>query len=149
MAILDYSTKVPVARTAGEIQDLLARSGARCVMIDYDRERQPVAIGFVIQTPSGHVAYRLPANVAGVEAALATAYKKGEIERRFATHEQATRTAWRVIKVWLEAQLALIEAGMAELPQIMLPYSVVDDGRTLYETWAEEHKALPVGRWEE
>jgi hypothetical protein len=60
--------------------------------------------------------------------------------------DQARRTAWRVTKAWLESQLALIQSGMADLQEVMLPYTVQGkDGSTLYEKLAKsgyliEHK---------
>lgn len=46
---------------------------------------------------------------------------------------------WRVIKDWLEAQIALIDAGMVEAEQVMLPYLIVDEtGQTLYQRYLDE-----------
>lgn len=56
------------------------------------------------------------------------------------TREQAGRVAWRTIQDWLEAQLELIENGLASLDEVMLPFRLVDaDGTTIY-------RALQVGR---
>ena len=38
--------------------------------------------------------------------------------------------AWRVMKDWIAAQLALAETKMVQLDEIMLPYMHVDDGGT-------------------
>ena len=54
--------------------------------------------------------------------------------------------AWRVIKDWLEAQLALLETEMVTFEQIMLPYLQVDSSHTLYDVMQEQHLALPAGR---
>lgn len=43
------------------------------------------------------------------------------------------RVAWRIVKDWVEAQMALIESGLAELPEVFLPYAVKPDGRTVYD----------------
>lgn len=37
------------------------------------------------------------------------------------------------MKVWIEAQLALVEINMVTVPQIFLPYAIMRDGRTLSE----------------
>jgi len=47
--------------------------------------------------------------------------------------EQAARVAWRVVKDWLEAQLAMIEAGMVDLEQVFLAYAQNPAGETIYE----------------
>jgi hypothetical protein len=43
------------------------------------------------------------------------------------------RVAWRVIKDWMEAQLALVEIRMVTIPQVFLPWAIMRDGRTLAE----------------
>ena len=46
---------------------------------------------------------------------------------------EAARVAWRIIKDWLEAQLALVSAELADLEQVFLPYAQNGAGVTLYE----------------
>jgi hypothetical protein len=46
---------------------------------------------------------------------------------------QAVRTAWRIVKDWTEAQLAIIETRMVTTEQVFLPYAVMRGGKTLYE----------------
>ena len=64
-----------------------------------------------------------------------------KVAPRFKTPEQAERVAWRILKDWLEAQLALVQTEMVSLDCVMLPYMQADDGRTVYELYVE--KALP------
>ena len=52
MAIKNYTTKVDVYTSIGEIQGALARHGATKIMIDYDNGK-PQAIAFGIDTPAG------------------------------------------------------------------------------------------------
>lgn len=51
----------------------------------------------------------------------------------WSTPEQAARVAWRIAKDWLEAQAALIDAEMALLDEVMLPYMLGDRGQTVYD----------------
>ncbi len=44
---------------------------------------------------------------------------------------QAVRTAWRIVKDWVEAQMALVETQMVTTRDVFLPYAVMRDGRTL------------------
>jgi hypothetical protein len=44
---------------------------------------------------------------------------------------QAVRTAWRIVKDWVEAQMALVETQMVTTQEVFLPYAVMRDGRTL------------------
>ena len=59
MAIKNYTTKVDVYTSIGEIQGALARHGATKIMIDYDNGK-PQAIAFGIDTPAGPRGFRLP-----------------------------------------------------------------------------------------
>lgn len=51
MAIKNYTTKVDVYQSLGEIQASLAQHGARKVMVDYDEEGTPSEVAFGILTP--------------------------------------------------------------------------------------------------
>jgi hypothetical protein len=44
---------------------------------------------------------------------------------------QAVRTTWRIVKDWVEAQMALVETQMVTTAEVFLPYAVMKDGRTL------------------
>jgi len=71
--------------------------------------------------------------------------KREKVQARYATPEHAERVAWRIVKDWLEAQLAIIRTEMATLDQVMLPYMRADDGRTVYELYRDQALALPAG----
>lgn len=145
MALLNYSTKIRVEDTLSEIQQRLARHGARQVLLVYGEYGDVEAISFAINTPFGMRGFRLPADVDKTLAVLERQYDRGQLRKGGRpTRDQAARVAWRIIKDWLEAQLALIETEMVTLDQIMLPYLQVDSaGRTLYEAMVEQRLALP------
>jgi hypothetical protein len=147
MPLLNYTTTVSVDRTIGEIHGMLVRAGARSIMTDYDDQRRPLTIAFLVVTPIGERAFRLPANVDAVFKVLTLQSQKGQVPRRFVTREQATRVGWRIVKDWVEAQLAIIESGMVTLDQVMLPY--MEDrvtGVSLYEAFVKQQLALPAAR---
>lgn len=137
MPIPNYTTKVPAHRSINEIQSILAQGGARSVNIEYDRLGQPEAISFGIEFKGNWVHFRLPSRWQGVQKAL-----KNEASPRFHSEEHAQRVAWRIIKDWVRAQMAIIEAELATLPEVFLPYAVRPDGKTLYEHF-EERGLLP------
>jgi hypothetical protein len=130
MPIKNYTTSVPVVRTVAEVQAMLAKHGASRVAVNY-AGGLPVGLSFALDTPYGRRAYDLPVEVAGVARKLAQGVN-GKV-----TPEQAARVAWRIVRDWLDAQLALIEAAAAALDQVMLPYLLVDDGRTVYDEYRE------------
>lgn len=130
MAILNYTTQISAEKTVSEIQSMLAKAKATAVLTEYD-DGVLSAISFRVQTPHGLLTFRMPANVQRI---LQVIVRDGKIPSRLRTKEQAARVAWRIMKDWLAAQLAIIEAGMVDLAQVFLPYmQVTPDGGTLYE----------------
>jgi hypothetical protein len=144
---LNYTTTVDADKTALECIGILTKHGASKVGISLGEDKNPDGLEFVVRTPFGPRGYVLPVNIPGTGRALERAWREGRIDPRFKEPAQARRVAWRVLKDWLAAQMALIEAGAVDLPQVMLPYLLVEEGRTLYAAWQEnEQRALEVTR---
>lgn len=129
MAILNYSTSISTDKTYAEIQAKLVKAKASAVMAEFDGSGVLSHVAFRLDTPQGNIAFRLPANVDGVFAAL----MKAQIPKAKKTKEQAARVAWRIIKDWVEAQVAIIEAGMATTSEVFLPYAQTENGQTVYQ----------------
>lgn len=131
MPILNYTTTIEAKKTALEVLGILAEAGARGVSIEYDENRIPAACSFQIEIEGRMVNFRLPSRWEGVYRRL---QRDPKVERRYKTPDQARRVAWRIVKDWTEAQLAIIEAEAAELSEVFLPYMVYPrSGRTLFE----------------
>jgi len=131
MPILNYTTKIAPEKTASEIQTILAKAKAQAVLCEYDTEGLMCAMSFRIMSEYGILSFRLPVNIEGVYQIL---LENSAIARRLKTREQSARVAWRITKNWVEAQLAIIEAGMATIPEVFLPYLQNDFGQTLYQS---------------
>lgn len=129
MAILNYTTQIAAEKTVTEIQSLLAKAKACAVLTEYD-DGVLSAISFRINSPHGLLSFRMPANIQKIYQVIV---RDRRITPRLRTKEQAARVAWRILKDWLEAQMAIIEAGMVDLTQVFLPYMQSEDGTTLYE----------------
>lgn len=129
MAIANAWTKVDASKSMAETQQMLAEAGATSILIDYDAG-EPAALSFAIAVRGQLVSYRLPANVDGMLAAMKS---DNDVPRHLCKRDQARKVAWRVVKDWIRAQLALVEAGQARLAEVMLPYAVTSTGRTLYQ----------------
>ena len=142
MPILNYTTKIDQHKTVGEIQGILARAGATAVTVDYDTSRYPVAVSFSVDINGRLVPFRLPTNRNGVLVAMK---QDDDIPSRFKAEEQARRVAWRIVKDWVEAQMAFIESNQATLAQLFLPHVVRGDGRTFYEEIESSYLMLGDG----
>lgn len=143
---VNYTTKISAAQTVAEMQALLAAHGARRISVDYDASGVPSALDFVLETPHGQRGFSLPASVDRMEALLRSEEKAGRLKSgskaERTSRAQAERVAWRVMKTWLEAQLALVAARMIDVDQALLAFLQVDStGRTLYEVYKEREGA--------
>ena len=58
------------------------------------------------------------------------------------TREQAERVAWRILKDWVEAQMALIDIEMARFEEVFLPYIQTNNGQTVYARLEEKQFLL-------
>jgi len=142
MPLLNYTTTVPVMRTVGVIQALLVEAGARQIVTEWDDHGLPTGVSFVVATAYGPRGFVLPVDPKAVEQVL---WQDRKVERRFKTPEQAERVAWRIVKDWVEAQLAIIRTNMVTLDQVMLSYMTDDSGRTVYDLYLEKQLALTAG----
>ena len=135
MPLLNYTTKVDVYATIGAIQGQLVKHGAKKIMQDYDDEGHITALSFMVETPTGPRGIRLPANVEAVHAVLTR--QKVKCDR-----EQAERVAWRIVKDWVEAQMAILESEMVQMDEIFLPYMLSSSGQTVFEAYRKNQLAL-------
>ncbi len=138
MGLLNYTTSISAEKTVGEIQSKLAQAGARQVLHEYDGFGNVSALSFRINTKFGDIAFRLPANIPAVESILKKQSQCGKVPRSAANYPQATRVGWRILKDWVEAQLALIETGMVSVEQVFLPFAQNSTGQTVYEYFLEK-----------
>lgn len=140
MPIMTYTTDVAVSKTMGEIQAALARRGVTRISTMFDDQGIAAGIGFTMRTDFGFRDFELPVRTAGVLAAM---QRDAKVPRSRCNPEQAARVAWRIAKVWLEAQSALIDAQLATLDEVMLPYLINGaTGETLYSVWRSTQKAI-------
>jgi hypothetical protein len=140
MRIANYSTTVTALKSIGEIQGILVGHGAKHILIDYENE-EPVGLAFMIATPYGDTAFKLPANIDAVQKVLDRQRVRSHVDR-----QMAARVAWRILKDWVRAQIAILETEMVTIDQIFLPYMQTgQDGKTLYQVMLDHHLQLPRG----
>ena len=128
MAILNYTTKISIEKTIMEIQKCLVEHGATKIVCDYEGV-VPIALTFCLPLNDTFIAFLLPANYDGVLSAL---QKQHRVPKKLKTKEQALRVSWRILKDWVEAQMALVESQLADITEVFLPYSITKSGTTLY-----------------
>lgn len=141
--ILNYTTTIEAEQTISEIQRMLSRFDVQAMMTEYDGQ-QVSAVTFILKVDGQPMSFRLPCNWRALAVLLKEpkARRNARIKKGETWDDQAIRVAWRIIKDWIEAQLALVEINMVTIPQIFLPYMVTQDGRTLGERINDDPRFL-------
>ncbi len=140
MPIKNYTTKISAYKTIGEITGILAEHGARRIAQDYNNGKV-IAVCFEIDTPFGIQAVRLPANTEKVLVVLQKQRVSG------ADYEQAERVAWRIVKDWIDAQMAILESEMVSMSEIFFPYMLNNPAteETVYQLFVNKQLRLGDG----
>lgn len=139
MALKNYTTTINANKTIAEIQELLCKHGANAIMTEYENG-EVVALSFKIITKQGELGIKLPANIDKVLQVLKNQRKRNNQVKD--TREQATKTAWRIIKDWVDAQMAILDTEMVEMQEIFLPYILDNSGQTLYQAFKNNQLRL-------
>ena len=133
MPIKNYTTGISFMKSIGEIQGCLVAHHASAIMINYEGTI-PTSLTFCVETPNGKMAFQLPSNIDGVHRAM----EKHRLPARYSNRDHAARVAWRIVKDWVLAQMAILEAEMVSIEEIFLPYLLTDGKQTLYQAMLDK-----------
>ena len=141
MAILNYTTTIDAFKTVSEIEYILIKHGAKSIVKNYDGGTV-TGLSFLIDTGVQQIPIRLPAKIDNCLNVLRKEKKENPRKQIKDTREQAERVAWRILKDWVEAQMALMDIEMVRFEEIFLPYIETNTGQTLYERLEEKQFLL-------
>ena len=141
MPLLNYTTKILAEQTAAEIMSILVKKGATDILTHYGPAGMATGMKWRMETVSGTLGFSLPINAGAVfEILTRDRVMKTNPAARM---QQANRTAWRIIKEWILAQMALIETEMVTVEEVFLPYMLTGK-QTLYQALSNgDLKMLP------
>ena len=128
-------------KTVSEIEYILVKHNAKSIMKNYDGE-SIMGLSFLIDTGVQQIPVRLPVRVDECLEVLKKEKKNSPRSNIKATREQAERVAWRILKDWVEAQMALLDIQMVRFEEIFLPYIETENGQTIYERLEEKQFLL-------
>lgn len=139
-----------IDRIFAQLQHTLGQHGAKRISFDYGDDGQVQGVRFVIQVEDRFLPVQLPARVDQAQAVLKRQYESGAISHKRGKEktygwEQAYRVAWRNILDWVEAQMALLEIGMARMEEVFLLYLVTASGETFFAATQRQHFRLGGG----
>ena len=145
MPILNYTTQIQASKTVGEITNILVAHGARSILTNYDDKGQIKNLSFEVNTNRGVAQIVLPVDPDAVLRVMSKS--NSHVPYRLQCREQAIRVAWRIVKDWVEAQMAILETEMVKMEQIFLPYINTHSGQTLFQVF-ESQNLLESGKGE-
>jgi hypothetical protein len=144
MPIKNYSTQVEAAKTCQEISLLLAAIGALRIQAEHDETQQPTALSLTYPVYGIPVRFQLPCNIEGVRKCL---QKQKGVSYSQQSSDHARNVAWRIVKNWVDAQLAIVDSGAVQMVEIFLPHAVQQDGKAMFalfdETYANKQLRAP------
>lgn len=147
--IKNASTSVDYWKTLGEIHMALSRGGATHVNVRHEGGA-PVGISFAIEIDHFPLNFVLPCQVTGIAEILRRSKEGGNRRGAASFDEKVLRVGWRIIKDWIDAQIAFIEAQKAEdrlraLATVFLPYATNINGETLADRLLKPENLKQLG----
>ncbi len=125
MPLKNYTTTIAPEKTIAEIEVNLSMHGATDIHKQYDGQGNVIAITFGINTEHGFIPFRLPAKPEAVRQILMEEKAKRQLnipKKTASDISHARRVTWRIIKDWIDAQIALIEMNMVKIEEVFMPY---------------------------
>jgi hypothetical protein len=143
MALKNYTTEVPASRSVQEIQEILQKHGVTGTMMEYEQGTGRIeSLAFKIDINGQPWGFRMPLRW---RQALQTLYRgKKSVRSMYSQQsrivaaervreEYAYRVAWRILRDWVDVQMALVELDIVQIQEVFLPYVVQENGQTLFE----------------
>ena len=141
MTILNYTTTIDAYKTVSEIEYILVKHKAKSIMKNYDGETI-TGLSFLIDTGSQQLPVILPVKIDECLKVLKKEKRENPRKQIKDTREQAERVAWRILKDWVEARMALLDIEMVRFEEIFLPYIETEGGKTIYQRLEEKQFLL-------
>ena len=153
MAIKNYASEKSLDAIFAELQRALGSHGAKQISYDYGDDGKVHGVQFVIKVNGRFIPIKLPARVEKAQAVLKRQWDESTISHKRGRENtygygQAYRVAWRNILDWVQAQMALLEIGMAKIEEVFLPYMQDRQGLTFFERMEERGFLLESGKGE-
>ncbi len=143
MALKNYTTEVPANRSISEIQEILQKYGVSGVMMEYEQGTGRIeSLAFKIDINGQPWGFRMPLRW---RQALETLYRgKKSVKNMYSQQARITaaertredhayRVAWRILRDWVDVQMALVELEIVQIQEVFLPYVIQRNGQTLFE----------------
>lgn len=133
-------TAVPVDRSRGEIEKMLAQAGATKFMYGNDTDRAMIA--FTITNRTVRIIINMPkANDRNITHTAARRMQRSASEQS-AAYDQECRRRWREMCLVIKAKLIAIKSGITTVDREFFADIVLPNGRTMHEQFEPKLREL-------
>jgi len=144
-SIQNYTSTVPAIRSISEIEEMLVEIGATGFQKDYV-DKKICGLRFIVEMPGVRRVFSIPAKPEVVYAIL-TKGKRIQKRSEQSYLDQAERTAWRIVRDWVEIQCTMVKMQQADAFEVFLPYMLNKSGETMYKCFSKaDFKLLGDGK---
>lgn len=145
-SLVSYTTEVNTERTIAEIEQILVKFGAINISKVYENER-PSALAFQYMVNGQPLLFKLPMEKEKIMQVFNNQVKAKKIPQRYLNNaEQSERVGWRIILLWVQAQISLIEIHAVKVEQVFLPYLFdTEHNETLFDKLEKKGFNLQIG----
>lgn len=132
---------MPANRSINEIQESLVKHGATDILFNYEEGTGRIeALKFMLPVKGKKEAFALPVNWQRFQQVL-----KNQKAGKWNDEDYVYLVAWRNIRDWVLAQMALYETAIVDIPQVFLPF-MTRGKSTLYEAIMSGQLQLGPGK---
>ena len=140
------TTDVAASRSAAEITAALVAAGATQIATEYEKGKIK-SLRWMMNIEGRQELFDMPARVEPIYKIIKDRNRNTWLtdKQKQAMQEKAERIAWRQLLRWIQAQMAMIECGMAKPAEVFFAYVMTPNGETIYKAFeARRLKALPA-----
>ena len=135
------STEVSVEKTVNEISEILSQASmVKYIQLEYD-ESSISGISFIVMAGKRKVPFRL---FARTDQMLQAMKENQKTPQYLCYRDQAQRVEWRQLLRWVQAQMARVETGTADIKELFMPYLLSNNEEIQYQK--EVNKAKTENR---
>lgn len=149
MFLKNYTSDVSAYESIRRIEQVLIQCGVKNIGKEYGLHQKVVALTFTIEDEGRPWTIRLPADEKAATEALWVDYMGNDLlpdgkvkwssrksKTRADFEKQGERTAWRIVKDWVEVQMSMIQLKQVTPLTVFLSYAW-DGKRTYYQALKE------------
>lgn len=130
------NTAVPADKTRGQVCALIAQFPGITEISQQLDDGKVVGFKFTMSADQRILIFQLPVRTSRVVKQLMDRRKTQPYDDEIpGIEKKGERIAWRQTMRWLEAQLAMVDTGLADVAEVFMPYVLGIDGTTFYERW--------------